>query len=149
MRADGSVLHRTAIAELTAYGFPSQTRDYITASGTTVLLRNDGLRLAAYARNGVRLYDIEVPDQMHQGNYPSATVHVLPDGSAVRQSLVPGQTDLSIASTEALGNCRLRAGGRQEKLDRESARVWFNWAIAAAIVMGGGLLILVGIALSK
>jgi hypothetical protein len=38
---------------------------------------------------------------------------------------------------------------QQEKLDRESARVWFNWAIAAAIVMGGGLLVLVGIALSK
>lgn len=42
----------------------------------------------------------------------------LPDDSAVRQSLAPGQTDLSISSTETLGNYRLRAGGRQEKLDR-------------------------------
>jgi hypothetical protein len=41
-----------------------------------------------------------------------------PDGSAVRQSLAPGQTDLSIASTEMLGNYRLRAGARQDKLDR-------------------------------
>jgi hypothetical protein len=42
----------------------------------------------------------------------------LPDGSALRQPITPGQTDLSIASTETLGNYRLRAGGRQEKLDR-------------------------------
>jgi hypothetical protein len=42
----------------------------------------------------------------------------LPDGSALRQPLTPGQTDVSIASTEMLGNYRLRAGGRQEKLDR-------------------------------
>lgn len=42
----------------------------------------------------------------------------LPDDSALRQPLTPGQTDLSIASTEMIGNYRLRAGGRQEKLDR-------------------------------
>jgi hypothetical protein len=42
----------------------------------------------------------------------------LPDGSALRQLLAPGQTDLSITSTEMVGNYRLRAGGRQEKLDR-------------------------------
>jgi hypothetical protein len=42
----------------------------------------------------------------------------LPDGSALRQPLAPGQMDLSIASTEMVGNYRLRAGGRQAKLDR-------------------------------
>jgi hypothetical protein len=42
----------------------------------------------------------------------------LPDGSALRQPLTPGQADLSIASTELVGNYRLRAGGQQEKLDR-------------------------------
>jgi hypothetical protein len=42
----------------------------------------------------------------------------LPDGSALRQPLTPGQTDLSIASTEMVGNYRLRAGPRQEQLDR-------------------------------
>jgi hypothetical protein len=42
----------------------------------------------------------------------------LPDDSALRQLLTPGQTDLSITSTEMVGNYRLRAGGRQEKLDR-------------------------------
>lgn len=42
----------------------------------------------------------------------------LPDGNALRQSLAPGQTDLSVPSTEQLGNYRLRAGGQQEKLDR-------------------------------
>jgi hypothetical protein len=42
----------------------------------------------------------------------------LPDGSALRQPLTPGQNDISIASTEMLGNYRLRAGGRQETLDR-------------------------------
>jgi hypothetical protein len=48
----------------------------------------------------------------------SSYVMQLPDGSAVRQSLTSGQRNLSIAATEALGNYRLRAGGRQERLDR-------------------------------
>jgi hypothetical protein len=42
----------------------------------------------------------------------------MPDGSALRQTLPPGQTTVSVASTELLGNYRLRAGGQQEKLDR-------------------------------
>lgn len=42
----------------------------------------------------------------------------LPDGSALRQTLTPGQQNLSISSTDALGNYRVRAGGRQERLDR-------------------------------
>jgi hypothetical protein len=42
----------------------------------------------------------------------------LPDASGVRQSLTPGQPDLSIASTEMLGNYRVRAGGREGQLDR-------------------------------
>jgi hypothetical protein len=42
----------------------------------------------------------------------------MPDGSGVRQPLTPGQQDLSLAATEALGNYRVRAGGRQERLDR-------------------------------
>lgn len=42
----------------------------------------------------------------------------IPGASPVRQSLTPGQTDLSIASTEALGNYRVRAGGQGAKLDR-------------------------------
>jgi hypothetical protein len=48
----------------------------------------------------------------------SSYVLQMPDGSAVRQSLTPGQHDLSIAATEALGNYRVRAGGRDGQLDR-------------------------------
>ena len=48
----------------------------------------------------------------------SSYVLQLPDGSAVRQSLTPGQRNLSIAATEAVGNYRVRAGGQQERLDR-------------------------------
>jgi hypothetical protein len=48
----------------------------------------------------------------------SSYVLQLPDSSAVRQSLAAGQHDLSIASADALGNYRVRAGGEQEKLDR-------------------------------
>src|SRR4029079_494264 len=80
--ADGSVLHRTAVGEISSYVFPPQTRDYITASGTAVLQSSSGQRLTAYDRNGARLYDIGVPEQML--NYPAlAAVHVLADGSAV------------------------------------------------------------------
>jgi hypothetical protein len=42
----------------------------------------------------------------------------MPDHSAVRQSLAPGQQDLSVAAAEALGNYRVRAGGQEGKLDR-------------------------------
>lgn len=42
----------------------------------------------------------------------------MPDASAVRQTLAAGQHDLSIASTDVLGNYRVRAGGEQEQLDR-------------------------------
>ncbi len=42
----------------------------------------------------------------------------MPDSSAVRQPLTPGQHNLSIAAAEMLGNYRVRAGGRQERLDR-------------------------------
>jgi hypothetical protein len=42
----------------------------------------------------------------------------MPDRSAVRQSLAPGQQDLSIAAAELLGNYRVRAGGKEGKLDR-------------------------------
>ncbi|MGD9632110.1 MAG: BatA domain-containing protein [Pirellulales bacterium] len=42
----------------------------------------------------------------------------IPGAAPVRQTLTPGQTDLSVASTEALGNYRVRAGGQGSKLDR-------------------------------
>jgi hypothetical protein len=42
----------------------------------------------------------------------------MPGGTAVRQSLAPGQDDVSITSTDALGNYRVRAGGREGRLDR-------------------------------
>jgi hypothetical protein len=42
----------------------------------------------------------------------------MPDGSAVRQTTGAAQHDLSIASTENLGNYRVRAGGENDKLDR-------------------------------
>jgi hypothetical protein len=48
----------------------------------------------------------------------SSYVLQLPDASGVRQSLTPGQQDLSIAATEMLGNYRVRAGGREGQLDR-------------------------------
>jgi hypothetical protein len=38
---------------------------------------------------------------------------------------------------------------KQAKRDRELAKAWFNWAIAAAVLVGGGLLILVAMALSR
>jgi hypothetical protein len=82
--ADGNALHRTAVSELGNYAFPSRTRDYITASGTAVFQRNDGQHLTAYDRNGTRLYDVEMPEQIRGvNNFASAVVHVLPDGSAV------------------------------------------------------------------
>jgi hypothetical protein len=48
----------------------------------------------------------------------SSYVLQLPDGNSVRQSLTSGQRNLSIATSEGLGNYRVRAGGRQERLDR-------------------------------
>ena len=48
----------------------------------------------------------------------SSYVLQMPDTTAVRQSLAAGQHDLSIASTEALGNYRVRAGGENDQLDR-------------------------------
>jgi hypothetical protein len=48
----------------------------------------------------------------------SSYVLQLPDASGVRQSLTPGQQDLSIAATEMLGNYRVQAGGREGQLDR-------------------------------
>ncbi|HEY4233114.1 MAG TPA: BatA domain-containing protein [Lacipirellulaceae bacterium] len=48
----------------------------------------------------------------------SSYVLQMPGASAVRQSLTPGQRELSITSTAALGNYRVRAGGEKGKLDR-------------------------------
>lgn len=42
----------------------------------------------------------------------------MPDGEAVRQTLTSGQQELTVASTEQLGNYRVRAGGQQGRLDR-------------------------------
>lgn len=42
----------------------------------------------------------------------------MPDGEAVRQTLTPGLQELTVASTEELGNYRVRAGGQQGRLDR-------------------------------
>jgi DNA-directed RNA polymerase subunit RPC12/RpoP len=38
---------------------------------------------------------------------------------------------------------------KQARRDYERGKAWFNWAIGTAIVVGGGLLVLVAIALSK
>ena len=48
----------------------------------------------------------------------SSYVLQMPGASAVRQSLTPGQRELSVTSTTALGNYRVRAGGEKGKLDR-------------------------------
>lgn len=48
----------------------------------------------------------------------SSYVLDIPGASPVRQTLTEGQIDLSVASTEALGNYRVRAGGQGGKLDR-------------------------------
>ncbi len=48
----------------------------------------------------------------------SGYVLQLPDGTAVRQSLTPGQRNLSIAATDMPGNYRACAGGQVERLDR-------------------------------
>ena len=45
-------------------------------------------------------------------------VLVMPDGSAVRQTLSSVEHDLTIAAAESLGNYRVRAGGREGRLDR-------------------------------
>jgi hypothetical protein len=42
----------------------------------------------------------------------------IPGATAVRQTLTPGQTDLAVTTTEALGNYRVRAGGQGRRLDR-------------------------------
>ncbi|MCC7475727.1 MAG: BatA and WFA domain-containing protein [Pirellulales bacterium] len=42
----------------------------------------------------------------------------LPDATAVRQTLSANQSDLTIATTEELGNYRVRAGGLEETLDQ-------------------------------
>jgi len=42
----------------------------------------------------------------------------MPGAAPLRQSLTPGQQDLSVTSTEALGNYRVRAGGQGGRLDR-------------------------------
>jgi hypothetical protein len=42
----------------------------------------------------------------------------IPGAAPVRQSLTPGQKDLSVTATEVLGNYRVRAGGRDGQLDR-------------------------------
>jgi hypothetical protein len=38
--------------------------------------------------------------------------------SAVRQALTPGQQDVTVAATDSIGNYRLRAGGKDGRLDR-------------------------------
>jgi hypothetical protein len=48
----------------------------------------------------------------------SSYVLQLPDSSATRQTLSSTQHDLTIANAEELGNYRVRAGGKQERLDR-------------------------------
>jgi Aerotolerance regulator N-terminal len=48
----------------------------------------------------------------------SSYVLDIPGAAPVRQTLTPGQQDLSVSSTEALGNYRIRAGGRDGRLDR-------------------------------
>jgi hypothetical protein len=52
-------------------------------------------------------YVLQMPNAMGGDRLPS-----------VRQSLTPGQQDLTISSTEALGNYRVRAGGRDGGLNR-------------------------------
>jgi hypothetical protein len=42
----------------------------------------------------------------------------MPSGEAVRRTLTPGQQELSVASTDEPGNYRVRAGGREGRLDR-------------------------------
>jgi len=42
----------------------------------------------------------------------------MPDGTAMRQVMTPDENDLSITTSEMLGNYRVRAGGRQDRLDR-------------------------------
>lgn len=56
--------------------------------------------------------------QLSPAERVSTYVLHLPDGSALRQSIAPNQSDISIATTEALGNYRVQAGGREGRLDR-------------------------------
>ncbi len=77
--------------------------DYLTASSDT--------RLNYFAGQTVVL---PIAPEEKITNY----VLQMPDGSALRQPITPGQTDISIASTELLGNYRLRAGGNQSAFDR-------------------------------
>ena len=52
------------------------------------------------------------------GEQVSSYVLDIPGAAPVRQSLTPGQQDLSVTSTETLGNYRIRAGGEGGRLDR-------------------------------
>lgn len=38
---------------------------------------------------------------------------------------------------------------KMEKIEQERGRFWFNWAVAAAILIGGGLLVLLAMAVSR
>jgi Aerotolerance regulator N-terminal len=57
---------------------------------------------------------------LHLAPHEQVASYVLdmPGAAPVRQSLTPGQQDLSVTSTEALGNYRVRAGGQDARLDR-------------------------------
>jgi hypothetical protein len=52
------------------------------------------------------------------GEQVASYVLEIPGASPVRQSLTPGQTELTVASTDALGNYRVRAGGADARLNR-------------------------------
>jgi hypothetical protein len=76
--------------------------DYLAASGETQL---------NYVAGQTVVLPIAADEEV------SNFVLQMPDGSALRQPITPGQRDVSIASTEMLGNYRLRGGGAN-KLER-------------------------------
>ncbi len=77
--------------------------DYLTGSGDTRL---------NYQAGQNAILRLTPSDQL------TSYVLELPGDAPVRQSISPGQLDLSVTSTEALGNYRVRAGGQDGRLDR-------------------------------
>ena len=101
--------------------------DYLTGTGDTQL---------NYLAGQTAILHLAPSEQV------ASYVLEMPGAAPVRQSLTPGQQDLSITSTEALGNYRVRAGGQGGRLDRgfsvncspaisELARVDFATIVAA------------------
>lgn len=82
------------------------------ANGIADCLVGSGQTQLNYAAGQTVVLPLSAEEQV------SSYVLQRPDSSAARQSLTANQHELAIAAADELGNYRVRAGGKQEKLDR-------------------------------